>query len=71
MICLVLLAAVQRLKRLNDTPESVVCQLISREPYAECITRGLEKVVFPLLPDPRNDFEEESCEDQGELIPPK
>ncbi|XP_068755165.1 nucleolar pre-ribosomal-associated protein 1-like isoform X2 [Montipora capricornis] len=64
MICLVLLAAVQRLKRLNDARESVVCQLISREPYAECITRGLEKVVFPLLPDPRNDFKEESCEDQ-------
>ena len=69
MICLVLLAAVQRAKREGNFKEGVlqpaVYQLISTEPYVEIITKGLEVVIFPLLPDPCRDLEESSCQDQG------
>lgn len=69
MICLVLLAAAQRVNREDDTKGSLqpaVCQLIFQEPYVDVITKGLEKVVLPLLPDPCRDFKEESClQDQG------
>lgn len=70
MICLVLLAAAQRGKR-KDIEEGLlqpaVCQLISQEAYGEVITKGLETVILPLLPDPCRDWEEESYrQDEGE-----
>ena len=72
MICLVLLAAAQRVKREGDTKGSLqpaVCQLVFQEPYVDVITKGLEEVVLPLLPDPCRDFKEESClQDQGKYI---
>ncbi len=71
IICLVLLAAAQRVKREGDEKGSLqpaVCQLISKEPYVEVITKGLEKVILPLLPDPCRHLKEESCyQDQGEF----
>lgn len=70
IICLVLLAAAQRVKREGEGKGSLqpaVCWLISKEPYVEVIAKGLEKVIFPLLPDPCSDLKEESCyQDQGE-----
>jgi len=63
MICLVLLAAAQRGKR-NGIEEGLllpaVCYLISQEPYSDVITKGLEAVILPLLPDPCKDSQEES-----------
>ena len=69
MICLVLFAAVQRIKQESDnltSPQPVTCQLISQEPYVKIITEGLEKVILPLFPDPYRDLEEESSQDRGE-----
>ena len=67
IICLVLLAAAQRVLREGDDNGSLqpaVCQLISKEPYVEVITIGLEKVILPLLPDPCRDVKE-SYQEQG------
>ena len=63
MICLVLLAAAQRFKRKSIEEgllQPAVYQLISQEPYGDVITKGLETVILPLLPDPCKDLEEES-----------
>ena len=68
MICLVLFAAVRRIQRESDTltsPQTGVFQLISQEPYADCITNGLEKVILPLLSDPSRNLEEAVFQDQG------
>lgn len=70
MICLVLFAAVQRIKRESDRQTSsplVVCQLVSQEPYAKFISEGLEKVILPLLPDPASDVDEKSFQHQGKF----
>ena len=70
VICLVLLAAVQRDKRKGIKEVSLqpaVYNLISREPYGDIITKGLETVILPVLPDPCRDLEKKSChQDEGE-----
>ena len=69
MICLVLLAAVQRGKRkgIEEGLQPAVCRLISQEPYGDVITKGLEAVILPLLPNPCKDLEEENYrKDEGE-----
>ena len=71
MICLGLLAAVQRAKRegnFKGVLQPAVYQLISTEPYVEIITKGLEAVVLPLLPDPCRDLEESYQEDRGIVV---
>ena len=63
MICLVLFAAAQHGKRKGIEEgllQSAVYQLISQKPYGDIITKGLETVILPLLPDPCRDLEEES-----------
>lgn len=68
MICLVLFVAVRRIQQESDTlssPQTGVFQLISQEPYAVCITNGLEKVILPLLSDPSRNLEEAVFQDQG------
>ena len=69
VICLVLLAAVQRDKRKGIKEVSLqpaVYNLISREPYGDIITKGLETVILPVLPDPCKDLEEKGChQDEG------
>ena len=70
MICLVLLAAVQRDKRKGIKKgllQPAVCFLISQQPYGDIITKGLETVILPVLRDPCKDLEEESYhQDEGE-----
>ncbi|KAM7446686.1 nucleolar pre-ribosomal-associated protein 1 [Porites harrisoni] len=65
VICLVLFAAVQRiLKQNRERPTSsqpAIFQLVSQEPYSNIISEGLEKVILPLLPDPRGEMEQGSC----------
>ena len=65
VICLVLFAAVQRiLKQNTERPTSsqpAIFQLVSQEPYSNIISEGLEKVILPLLPDPRGEMEQGSC----------
>ena len=66
MICLVLFAAVRRIQQETlSSPQTGVFQLISQEPYADCITNGLEKVILPLLSDPSRNLEEAVFQDQG------
>ena len=71
MMCLVLVAAAQRVKRQGDEEgslqETAPC-LISQKPYVEVISKGLETVILPLLPNPSTDMEEESCQGKGEYI---
>ena len=65
VICLILFAAVQRiLKQNRERPTSsqpAIFQLVSQEPYSKIISEGLEKVILPLLPDPRGEMEQGSC----------
>ena len=68
MICLVLFAAVRRIQQESDRLSSHrtgVFQLISQEPYADCITNGLEKGILPMFSDPSKDLEEAIIQDQG------
>ena len=67
VICFVLFTAVQRiLKQNRERPTSsqpAIFQLVSQEPYSNIISEGLEKVILPLLPDPRGEME------QGSVLP--
>ena len=67
IICLILFAALQRSKHGNGLPlpQPAVCQLISQEPYAALITKGLQEVLLPLLPNPSSEFEDVSFQGQG------
>lgn len=67
MICLILFAAVQRTKHDNRLalPQPAICQLMSQEPYAALITKGLQDVLLPLLPNPSSEFEGGSFQVQG------
>ena len=65
LVCLVLFTAVKRLLKQNTKrPTSLqpaIFQLVSQEPYSSIISEGLEKVILPLLPDPRGEMEQASC----------
>ena len=65
IICLILFIAVQRLK-MSDKGESALTKLVPMESCVELVGLGLEKVVFPMLPDPRGDFGNECCGNEGE-----
>ena len=68
LICLVLLVAVQRDKR-KGIKEGLLqpAVLISQGPYDDIITKALETVILPVLPDPGKDLEQESYhQDEGE-----
>ena len=70
MICLVLLAAVQRVKlqsKEESSPQPTVFQLISKEPYNNII-KELKEVIFPLFPDPCSDLEDRDHQDQGMIF---
>ena len=70
MVCLVLLAAAQRSKRKGIEEgfhRPAVCQLICQEPYGDVLTKGLETVILPLLPNPCTEIKEEIYhQDEGE-----
>ena len=70
LICLVLLAAVQRDKRTGIREcllQPAVCYLSSQGPYDDIITKALETVILPVLPDPCKDLEEETYhQEEGE-----
>lgn len=71
VICLVLLAAVQRVNlqgKEESSPQPAVFQLVSKEPYNKIIAKGLECVVFPLLPDPCCDLRDSDHQDQDFTI---
>ena len=65
VICLVLFAAVQRILKQNTgiptSSQPAIFQLVSQERYSNIISEGLEKVILPLLPDPRGEMEQGSC----------
>lgn len=67
MICLILFAAVQRTKHDHRLALSqpAICQLMSQEPYAALITKGLQDVLLPLLPNPSSECEGGSFQVQG------
>lgn len=65
IICLILFMAVQRFK-MSDKGRSAVTKLAPMESCVELVGLGLEKVVFPMLPDPRGDFDNECCGNKGE-----
>lgn len=70
MICLVLLAAVQRVKlqgKEESSPQPTVFQLVSKEPYNNII-KGLKEVIFPLLADPCSNLEDRDHQDQGMIF---
>lgn len=70
IICLVLLAAVQRVKlqgKEESSPQPTVFQLVFKEPYNNII-KELKEVIFPLLPDPCSDLEDRDHQDQGMIF---